>query len=82
MKEGTETQCYYLEDGHLLKLSSHTKIWIPISQIERDFEISKKIQSSSKKIVFGQKRLSFSQLLIFFGLVFCKQPNLDSVKGF
>ena len=39
MKERSETQCYYLEDGHLLKLSSHTKIWIPISQIERDFEI-------------------------------------------
>ena len=79
MKEGTETQHCYLEVGHLSKWRSHAKIWAPISKIERDFKIFRKSQLSWKKIVFGQKRLPFSQFLIFFVLVFCKQSHFHSV---
>ena len=79
MKEGTETQHCYLEVGHLSKWRSHAKIWAPISKIERDFKIFRKSQLSWKKIVFGQKRLPFSQFLIFFVLVFCKQSHFYSV---
>ena len=39
MKEGTETQKYYLEFGPLSKWRSHAKIWVQISKIERDFKI-------------------------------------------
>ena len=79
MKEGTETQLCYLEVGHLSKWRSHAKIWAPISKFERDFKIFRKSQLSWKKIVFGQKRLPFSQFLIFFVLVFCKQSHFHSV---
>ena len=66
MKEGTETPCYNLEDGHLLKLSSHTKIWTPISQIERDFEISKKNSVKLEKNRFWAKMLAIQSILNIF----------------
>ena len=79
MKEGTETKHYYLEFGPLSKWRSHAKIWVPISKIERDFKIFRKFWPSWKKIIFWQKRLPFSQFLIFFALVFCKQSYFYSV---
>ena len=51
-------------------------------QSQKLIEISKFLENFSrveKKIVLGQKRLSFSQFWIFFVLVFCKQSHFHGV---
>ena len=70
MKEGTQTQSYYLKVGPLSKWRSNAKNWVKITKKLRVFKILRKFQTISKRIIFRQKRLPFHQFLIFFGIVF------------
>ena len=72
MKEGTETQCYYLDVR--IKMGVTCKYLAP--------NLYRKFKKSFKRNSFLEKRLSLSQFLIFFVPLFGKQSHFDINNDF
>ena len=72
MKEGTETQCYYLDVR--IKMGVTCKYLAP--------NLYRKFKKSFKRNSFWEKRLSLSQFLIFLVPLFGKQSHFDINNDF
>ena len=72
MKEGTETQCYYLDVR--IKMGVTCKYLAP--------NLYRKFKKSFERNSFWEKRLSLSQFLIFLVPLFGKQSHFDINNDF